>query len=156
MGGSRFTYAVGRLVLWSPSAGYVDPAGKVLTTGEFHHVALANPRLAPYGEAAREVLQARGVWASLIRHIVRGEDIAQTYQFIRSGNAELGFVAYSQVKRPGHPPDGSWWEVPERLYQPIKQQAVLLREDPVARAFLAFLRGDEARTIIADYGYGLP
>jgi molybdate transport system substrate-binding protein len=155
--GSRFTYAVGRLVLWSPREGYVDPEGRVLTDGDYRHLAIANPVLAPYGRAAQQVLQARGLWEGLQRgRLVRGEDIGQTFQFVRSGNVELGFVASSQVKRPGHAPQGSWWEVPQSLYRPIEQQAVLLQEGPTARAFLAFLRGEEARSIIADYGYGLP
>jgi len=154
--GSRFTYAVGRIVLWSPRAGYVDAQGRVLTDGDFHHLAIANPRLAPYGRAAREVLQARGLWEALATRIVRGEDIGQTFHFVESDNAELGFVAYSQVKQPGHARRGSWWEVPQTLYRPIEQQAVLLEEIPAARAFLSFLRGREARAIIADYGYGLP
>jgi molybdate transport system substrate-binding protein len=155
--GSRFTYAVGRLVLWSPRAGYVDCNGAVLADGDYRHLAIANPALAPYGRAAQEVLQARGAWRTLQRgRLVRGEDIGQAFHFIESGNAELGFVAYSQVKRPGHLPVGSWWEVPQALYRPIEQQAVLLHENPTARAFLAFLRGQAARAIITDYGYGLP
>jgi molybdate transport system substrate-binding protein len=154
---SRFTYAVGRLVLWSPREGYVDPGGQVLTDGDYRHLAIANPVVAPYGRAAQEVLAARGLWEGLQRgRLVRGEDIGQTFQFVRSGNVELGFVAYSQVKRPGHPPEGSWWVVPQALYRPIEQQAVQLEDDATARAFLAFLRGDKARAIIADYGYALP
>ena len=155
--GSRFTYAVGRIVLWSPREDYVDAEGRVLVDGDFRHLAIANPVLAPYGRAAQEVLQVRGLWERLQRgRLVRGEDIGQTFQFVQSGNAELGFVAYSQVKRPEQALAGSWWEVPQALYQPIEQQAVLLQEDPTARAFLAFLRGDEARAIVADYGYALP
>jgi molybdate transport system substrate-binding protein len=154
--GSRLTYAVGRIVLWSPREGYVDPQGQVLAEGDYRHLAIANPLLAPYGRAAEEVLRARGLWESLGGRLVRGEDIGQTFQFVHSGNAELGFVAYSQVKRPGGTPQGSWWEVPQALYRPIEQQAVLLQESPVARAFLSFLQGSEARAIIADFGYGLP
>lgn len=155
--GSRFTYAVGRIILWSPREGYVDTEGRVLVDGDFRHLAIANPVLAPYGRAAQEVLQARGLWERLQGgRLVRGEDIGQTFQFVHSGNAELGFVAYSQVKRPGQTLPGSWWEVPQTLYRPIEQQAVLLQENSTARAFLAFIRGDEARTIIADYGYALP
>jgi molybdate transport system substrate-binding protein len=154
--GSRFTYALGRVVLWSPRAGYVDAHGRVLGDGDYHHLAIANPTLAPYGRAAQEVLQARGLWDTLAGRLVRGEDIGQAFHFVESGNAELGFVAYSQVKRPGHAPQGSLWEVPQRLYRAIEQQAVLLQDDATARAFLTFLRGPEARAIIADYGYGLP
>lgn len=154
--GTRFTYAVGKLVLWSPDEGVVDPAGKVLEQPDFRHLAIANPKLAPYGQAAWEVLQARGLWDALEDRLVRGENISQTIQFVDSGNAELGFVAWSQVQRPGRQPTGSWWEVPQVLYTPIEQQAVLLRDSPLARDFLAFLRSEEVRTILRDYGYGTP
>ncbi len=154
LAGSRFTYAVGRLTLWSPKAAYVDDRGKVLDEGDFRHLALANPRLAPYGRAAREVLEKRGLWLALRHKMVRGENIGQTFQFVKSGNAELGFVAWSQVKRPGQPVAGSWWEVPQTMYSPIKQQAVLLRDNQAARAFLAFVRSREALEVIGAYGYG--
>ncbi|MGH8548980.1 MAG: molybdate ABC transporter substrate-binding protein [Methylococcales bacterium] len=154
--GSRFTYAVGKIVLWSPQADYVDPQGKVLQQREFRHLAIANPKLAPYGIAAREVLQAYGVWDVLQSRIVRGENIEQTFQFVASGNAELGFVACSQIRRPGHPAAGSFWEVPQSLYSPIEQQAVLLKDNEAARAFLSFVKTDEARTIIQSFGYDTP
>ncbi|MGH8558098.1 MAG: molybdate ABC transporter substrate-binding protein [Methylococcales bacterium] len=154
--GSRFIYAVGKIVLWSPRAGYVDSQGKVLQQQPFRYLALANPELAPYGKAAREVLQAYGVWDALQERIVRGENIEQTYQFVDSGNAELGFVAYSQIRRPGHPVAGSFWEVPQSLYSPIEQQAVLLKDREAARAFLSFVKGDESRTIIQGFGYDTP
>ncbi len=154
--GSRFTYALGKLVLWSPAPGYVDEAGKVLQRGDFRHLALANPKLAPYGMAAQQVLQAQGVWASLQGRMVRGENIGQAFQFVRAGNAELGFVAYSQLKRPGQAVSGSVWDIPAALYTPIEQQAVLLRGSPEARAFLAFVQGSEARSIILGFGYGAP
>ena len=153
--GSRFTYAVGRLVLWSPEPGYVDPEGRVLERGEFRHLAVAQPALAPYGEAARRVLEARGLWNRLEGRLVRGENVAQAYQYVASGNAELGFVAYAQIVQAGGP-TGSFWEVPPELHTPIEQQAVLLREDEVARALLAFTRGDEGRAIIAAHGYRTP
>ena len=152
--GSRFTYAVGRLVLWSPKTAYVDDQGKVLDKGDFRHLALANPRLAPYGRAAREVLEKRRRWLELRDRMVRGENIGQTFQFVRSGNAELGFVAWSQLERPGQPMTGSWWAVPQTLYSPIEQQAVLLQDNSAARAFLAFVRGREALEVIGAYGYG--
>lgn len=152
--GNRFTYAVGKLILWSPKAHYVDPRGKVLEQGEFRHLALANPKLAPYGRAAREVLQKKGQWLVLRDRMVRGENIGQTFQFVKSGNAELGFVARSQVKRPGQRMEGSWWEIPQALYSPIEQQAVLLQDIAAARAFLTFVRGQEALDIIRAYGYG--
>lgn len=156
LAGSRFTYAVGKLVLWSPEADRVDPAGEVLERGDFRHLAIASPRLAPYGRAAREVLKKRGQWQGLQNRIVRGENIGQTFQFVGSGNAELGFVAWSQVKRPGRPTAGSWWEIPQALYSPIEQQAVLLKDHPVARDFMAYVRSKDALEIIRSYGYGTP
>lgn len=156
MPGSRFTYAVGKIVLWSPQEGLVDGAGEVLECGGFKRLALANPRLAPYGKAAREVLEARGLWMSLEADAVRGENIGQTFQFVRSGNAELGFVALSQLKRPGQSIEGSFWEVPQSLYTPIEQQAVLLRESNIARSFLRFIQDEESLALIRSYGYGTP
>jgi molybdate transport system substrate-binding protein len=154
--GSRFTYAVGKLVLWSPGNGYVDPQANVLERGEFHHLAIANPKFAPYGKAAREVLQALGLWGRLSGRLVRGENIGQTFQFVNSGNAELGFVAYSQVQRPHQLIEGSFWKVPQALYTPIQQQAVLLKDKEAARGFLLFVRSDEALKVIRDYGYDTP
>ena len=154
--GSRFAYAVGKLVLWSPNPGTVDRAGAVLDQGRFRHLALANPKLAPYGRAARETLESRSLWAQLQGKIVRGENIGQTFQFVRSGNAELGFVAWSQIKRPALPVEGSWWDIPQSLYSPIEQQAVLLQDNPAARNFLNFVRDGDALGIIRSYGYGTP
>ncbi|MEW7976228.1 MAG: molybdate ABC transporter substrate-binding protein [Candidatus Sedimenticola endophacoides] len=154
--GSRFTYALGRLALWSPRADMVDTRGEVLARGGFTRLAIANPRLAPYGQAAREVLEARGLWQSLAPRMVRGGNIGQTFQFIDSGNAELGFVAYSQIRPPHAPAEGSHWEVPAALHSPIAQQAVLLRDTPAARGFLDYLRGEQAARIIRDHGYRLP
>ncbi len=151
--GSRFTYAVGQLVLWSPDPGLVDAGGDVLAQGGFRHLAVANPGLAPYGAAAREVLRARGLWEELAGRIVRGENIGQTFQFVRSGNAELGFVARSQVVRPGRPREGSWWDVPPELHEPLEQQAVLLADKDTARDLLSFMGSDAALEIIRDYGY---
>lgn len=149
----RFTYAVGKLVLWSPQVGFVDPGGVVLDEMDFHHLAIANPELAPYGRAAEQVLQARGIWDKVSTRLVYGENINQTFQFVFSGNAELGFVAYSHVKQWIA---GSWWEVPQVLYSPIEQQAVLLKDSEISRAFLAFLRTDEAQSIIRNHGYDTP
>ncbi len=154
LAGSRFTYARGRLALWSPKPGVVDDRGDVLRRGQFKRLALANPRIAPYGAAAQDVLQALSLWEALRARLVQGEDIGQTFQFVRTGNAELGFVAWAQVKAEGG--TGSSWLVPETLHQPIEQQAVLLaraRDDQAARAFLDFLRGKPAREIIARAGY---
>lgn len=153
--GSRFTYAFGKLVLWSPDGRMVDGNGDVLATGNFEHLAVANPRLAPYGVAAQQVLEARGLWSDLQPHLVRGENIGQAYQYVKSGAAELGFVAYSQIHVPDGEPEGSAWLVPASLYTPIEQQAVLLRDEPAARAFMEFLRSDEAHRIIEGFGYGI-
>jgi molybdate transport system substrate-binding protein len=132
----------------------VDGAGRVLEAGDFRHLAIANEELAPYGAAAREVLMARGVWDNVQPRLVRGQDIGQTYSFVATGNAELGFVAYAQIKKPDGEITGSYWLVPQTLHQPIEQHAVLLRDSPAAREFLEFVQGEEARTIIRDCGYG--
>lgn len=154
--GSRLTYAVGRLVLWSPKAGVVDDKREVLRRGAFEHLAVANPRLAPYGAAAVEVMARLGVLDSLRAKWVTGENIAQTYQFVSTGNAELGFVALSQVWKDGRISSGSAWIVPSSFHAPLRQDAVLLnpaKEQPAARALLDYLRGEKARAIIRHYGY---
>jgi molybdate transport system substrate-binding protein len=152
--GSRFLYAVGRLVLWSPRAGFVDAEGRVLENGAFRFLAIANPELAPYGAAAREVLMARNLWTPLQPKLVRGQDIGQTYSFVHTGNAELGFVAYAQIKTPAREPAGSYWLVPDSLHRPIAQEAVLLRDVPAARELVEFVKSSTAREIIRSYGYG--
>ena len=151
--GSRFTYAIGKLVLWSPMADYVDSQGNVLEKGEFNYLAIANPVLAPYGRAAKEVLQSRGLWSEMKGKAVRGENIGQAFQFVNSGNAELGFVALSQVTKINQPIEGSYWKVPQGLYTPIEQQAVLLKENEVGRRFLSYIKSTAAMKIINDYGY---
>jgi molybdate transport system substrate-binding protein len=158
--GSRFPYALGRLVLWSAKPSFVDGAGpkvleKALGTG-FRHLAIANPKTAPYGAAARQVLEKLGLWQKVSPRIVQGEDIGQAFQFVVTGNAELGFVALSQLQGGA---GGSRWLVPADLHAPIEQQAVLLargRDNPAARAFLAFLKGKEGRAIVERSGYALP
>jgi molybdate transport system substrate-binding protein len=155
--GSRFTYAIGKLVLWSAKPAVVDPAGKVLKKGGFDHIAVANAKLAPYGAAAVDVMKALGVYAPLQSKIVTAENIAQTYQFVASGNALLGFVAMSQVVKDGRI-DGSSWVVPADLYQPIRQDAVILTKgqaNPAAEALMKYLQSDKARAVIGSYGYGL-
>jgi len=160
--GSRFTYAIGKLALWSTQEGFVDDQGDVLRTGKFQHLAMANPSTAPYGLATREVLQNLGLWASLQGKIVRGENVAQTFQFVATGNAELGFVAWSDLSQPDVPTKsiaGSFWVVPQALYNPIKQQAVLLSASPkqaLGEQFLDFMRSSEARQRILKFGYDLP
>lgn len=156
--GSRFTYAFGKLVLWSPEPGLVDQRGEVLERGAFRHLAIANPRLAPYGKAAQQALQSLELWSSLEDRLVFGENIGHAFQFVKSGNAELGLVAYSQVVRPGNENavKGSIWELPASLYSPIEQQAVALVDTAPVRAFLDYVRSDEARTIIRSHGYTAP
>ena len=156
--GSQFTYAVGKLVLWSAQPGVVDDQGAVLRSGKFAHLAMANPKTAPYGAAAVEVLKARGLADALTPKLVTAESIAQAYQFVATGNAELGFVALSQVAVPGKPVVGSFWLVPPSLYGPIRQDAVLLKageKNPAASALLAYLKSDAAKAVIQAYGYGL-
>lgn len=158
MAGTRFTYAIGRLALWSRLPGRVDGKGDVLRVGGFAHIALANPKIAPYGAAAAEVLNGLGLTATLTPKFVLGENIAQTYQFVASGNAELGFVALSQVYLDGKLAAGSAWVVPATLHAPIRQDAVLLRagkDSAAAAALLAYLRGDKARALIRASGYDL-
>ena len=154
--GSRFTYALGRLVLWSPDPGLVDEDGDVLRTGSFRHLALANPRLAPYGLAAQQLLRKLGLWDALRDRMVRGENVGQAFHFVSSGNAELGLVAASQVLGGNRPLQGSLWIPPAHLYEPIEQQAVLLQDDAVARGFLRFVASDQGRAIIRANGYELP
>ena len=153
---SRFTYAIGKLVLWSAKPGFVDERGEVLAKGDFRHLAIANPKLAPYGAAAVEALTAQKLIDALQPRFVLAENIAQAYQFVASGNAELGFVALSQVIKDGRIGEGSAWIVPPGLYQPIRQDAVLLekgRGKAACEALMKYLRADKARDIIKSYGY---
>ena len=154
--GSRFTYAIGTLVLWSAKPGYVDGQGEVLRKGDFARLAIANPKLAPYGQAATEVMAALKVSETLTPKLVQGENIAQTFQFVSTGNAELGFVALSQIMKDGKVSEGSAWIVPANLYQSIRQDAVLLtpgRDNPAAAALLRYLQGEKARAVIHSFGY---
>jgi molybdate transport system substrate-binding protein len=152
--GTRFTYAVGRLVLYSRTPGLVDDRGEVLRRGSFETLAIADPAAAPYGAAAVQTLTALKLYDRLKPRLVTGASIGQAYDFVHTGAAELGFVALSQVIAD---PAGSRWIVPETLHAPILQDAVLLNPgaaNPAAKAFLAFLTGPQARAIIARYGYG--
>jgi molybdate transport system substrate-binding protein len=154
--GSRFVYATGRLAVWSAKPGLVDDQGRVLQTDSQSRLALANPKLAPYGAAALEVLDRMGLAVRWQARLVQGENIAQAYQFVASGNAALGFVALSQVAQGGRFTTGSGWVVPAAWHSPLKQEAVLLKWDPMnpaPQAFMAFLKGEAARRIIASYGY---
>jgi len=156
--GTRFTYATGKLVLWSAQDGYVDGQGQVLKTGDFAHLAIANPKTAPYGAAAVETLHKLHVYERVQGRLVQGENIAQAYQFVGTGNAALGFVALSQVWRDGTFTSGSGWIVPENLHAPIRQDAVILAKgaaNPAAKALEDYLKSGKAKDIIRSYGYAL-
>jgi molybdate transport system substrate-binding protein len=156
---SRFTYALGKLVLWSSNQDYIDAQGAVLQKNEFKHLAIANPKTAPYGAAAQEVLEHLGLTKALEAKLVQGENISQTYDFVSTGNAELGFVAWSQVAQAGVLKQGSVWQIPDGFYSPIQQDAVLLtkgQNNPAAKALLAFLKTPAAQMLITEAGYGLP
>ena len=153
---SLYTYALGRLVLWSRQEGLIDPAGTVPAEKNFRHIAIANPKLAPYGQAAKEVLQKLDRWDSISSKLVRGENIAQTFQFVYSGNAELGFVASSQLLNSPGSESGSSWNVPDHMHAPIQQQAILLVDSEDARRFMDFMKSTQVREIILAYGYDLP
>lgn len=151
--GSRFTYAIGKLVLWSAAPDRVDGQGMVLHQGNFTHLAIANPNTAPYGAAAIESLKALGLYEQIAPKLVQGESITQAFQFAASGNAELGFVALSQLTGQT---GGSRWIVPENLYTPILQDAVLLKrggKNKIAVDFFAFLKSPQAVAIITRHGY---
>lgn len=156
LAGSRFTYAIGKLVLWSKRPGLVDDKGDILRSGTFQRLAVANPKLAPYGAAALETMAKLGVLKALQPKIVQGENIAQTYQFTATENAQLGFVALSQVMSEGKIVQGSAWLVPAHLHAPIQQDALLLTpgaDNPAAKALMIFLRSDRVKTLIRTYGY---
>ncbi|MDP3654403.1 MAG: molybdate ABC transporter substrate-binding protein [Rhodoferax sp.] len=156
--GSRFTYATGRLVLWSQTPGLVDGQGAVLRKGTFTRIALADPKLAPYGTAALQTLEQLGLVAALQPRMVQGENIAQAYQFVATGNAALGFVALSQVMVQGQMAQGSAWVVPAAMHAPLRQDAVVLangKNNPAALALVAYLKGEKARATIRAFGYEL-
>jgi molybdate transport system substrate-binding protein len=181
--GSNVTYAIGKLVLWSAKPGFVDDQGAVLGSGRFAHLAIADPKVAPYGAAAVQVIKARGLAEALAPKLVTGQSIAQAFQFVGTGNAELGFVALSQViatgppqgdqRRlgglapkapggatpiPGKPAAGSYWLVPQDLYGQIRQDAVLLKpgaDNPAAKALLDYLKSPPAQQVIRAFGYGI-
>ena len=157
LAGSQFTYAIGKLVLWSAKPAFVDGTGQVLKKDGFEHISLADPKLAPYGAAAVEAMKALGIYEMLTPKIVMGENIAQAYQFIATGNATLGFVALSQVLKDGKI-EGSAWMVPANLYHPIHQNAIILvkgQNNPAAEALMKYLKADKAKTIIKSFGYDL-
>lgn len=154
--GSRFTYATGKLVLWSGKAGLVDDKADVLRTGDFAHLSIASPKLAPYGAAALETMQALRVYDRLKPKLVQGESISQAYNFVLTGNAELGFVALSQVYADGKLKSGSAWIVPGKLHTPIHQDAVILthgKGNKAAAALADYLKTEPAKAVIRSFGY---
>src|SRR6185437_2864694 len=154
---SRFTYAIGRVVLWSPNADLVK-GEETLRSKTFKRLAMANPKTAPYGVAAMQAMQKLELWENLQPHIVRGENLGQTIGFVESGNAQLGFVALSQVMDPKVKGKGSHWHVPTHLHEPIHQDVILLtkaKDNQAAKALMEFMKGPEAKTIIERYGYEL-
>lgn len=156
--GSRFTYAIGTLVLWSAKDGYVDAKGDVLKSGPYKHLSIANPKTAPYGLAATQVLDKLGLTAQVKPKLVEGQNITQALQFVSSGNAELGFVALSQVYKDGKITSGSAWVVPAEMHEPIKQDALILKKgeaNPAAKALMDYLKGPKAAEVIKSYGYQL-
>jgi molybdate transport system substrate-binding protein len=159
VGGSRFIYATGRLVLWSTQPGLVDDNGAVLNKGNFDRLAIANPLFSPYGMAAKETLGKLTMWNSIQRKLDKGNDVIQTYQFAATERDDLAFIALSQVMRDGKVTTGSWWLVPSELHNPIHQSAVLLsaaKDQEAAKAFLVFLKNEKARTVMRGFGYELP
>ncbi len=156
--GTRSTYAIGKLVLWSKDAGLVDDKGEVLKAGKVDRLAIADPKLAPYGAAAVEAMTKLGVYDGWKSKIVQGESIGQAFQFAATGNAAIGFVALSQVYAEGKLKEGSAWIVPADLYTPIRQDIVVLakgKDNPAAAALVEYLKGDKARAVIKGYGYDL-
>ncbi len=156
--GSRFTYAVGTLALWSAKDGYVDTNGEVLKKNQYQHLSIANPKAAPYGLAATQVLEKLKLTEATKAKIVEGQNITQAYQFVSTGNAELGFVALSQIYKEGKVTSGSAWIVPASLHDPIKQDAVILskgKDNAAAKALVEYLKGPKAAAVIKSYGYQL-
>jgi molybdate transport system substrate-binding protein len=161
--GTRLTYATGRLALWSKQPHLVDDQGEVLRSPQMatlgiYKIAIADPKLAPYGAAAMAVINKMGVQANVTPQLVQGESIGQTYQFVNTENAQMGFVALSQISRDGRITQGSAWVVPQSMHSPIKQDAVLLnsgKDNAAAHALLKYLQGDKAQAIIRQYGYAL-
>ncbi|MEE1869126.1 MULTISPECIES: molybdate ABC transporter substrate-binding protein [Pseudomonas] len=154
--GSRFTYAVGTLALWSAKAGYVDDQGEVLKKNQYKHLSIANPKAAPYGLAATQVLDKLQLTDATKGKIVEGQNITQAYQFVSTGNAELGFVALSQIYKDGKVSEGSAWIVPSNLHEPIKQDALILnkgKDSAAAKALVEYLKGPKAAAVIKSYGY---
>lgn len=159
VGGSRFVYATGRLVLWSVQPGLVDEKGAVLNSGNFDKLAYANPSFSPYGIATRETLTKLTMWNAMQKKLKKSDDVTQTYQLAATESVDMAFIALSQVMRDGKVTTGSWWLVPPELHNPIRQSAVLLsgaKEQTAARALLAFLKSEKAKAVMRGFGYEVP
>ncbi len=159
VGGSRFVYATGRLVLWSVQPGLVDDKGAVLNKGNFNRLAIANPRLSPYGVAAKETLGKLTMWNAIQEKLDREDDLTQAYELAATEKVDLAFIALSQIMRDGKVAEGSWWLVPAELHGPIRQSAVLLsgaKDQAAAKDFLAFLKSKKAVAVMRGYGYEAP
>jgi len=159
VGGSRFVYATGRLVLWSVQPGLVDEKGAVLNSGNFDKLAYANPSFSPYGIATRETLTKLTMWNAMQKKLKKADDLTQAYQLAATESADMAFIALSQVMRDGKVATGSWWIVPPELHNPIRQSAVLLsgaKEPAAAQALLAFLKSEKARAVMRGFGYETP
>jgi molybdate transport system substrate-binding protein len=158
--GSRFIYSVGRLTLWSPDPDLVKENGEtVLTNSKFDHLAIANPVTAPYGASAKKALEKMNLWDRVKDKLVQGENIGQTFQFVYSQNAQLGFVALAQVMDPKISGSGSRWDVPPAFHDPLEQEVVLLvtgQNNSAAKEFLEYVQGEKSRAIIEQFGYGYP
>jgi molybdate transport system substrate-binding protein len=153
---SQFTYAIGRLALWSPNPEMVDKNADILKTDKFKFIAIANAKVAPYGQAAVQTMQKLGVLTKIEPRVVQGESIAQTYQFVSTGNAQLGFVALSQIFEHGKIKTGSAWIVPEEMHEQLKQDAVILqtcKQTSVCQDLMDYLKSDKAKKMMASYGY---
>lgn len=157
--GTEFIYAQGRLVLWSNKANFVDDSGEILKSDKFRYIALADAKLAPYGKAAQQVIDTMNIDKQLKPRVVKGENISQTYQFVRTGNAELGFVALSQVQQHTSKLKGSQWLIPSHYHHTIDQYAVTLnraRNNDVAAEFSRFLKQENSLALIRSFGYDIP
>lgn len=151
--GSQFSYAQGRLALWSAEPSLIDREGQVLDQGHFNHLAIANPKLAPYGRAAIELFNRKGIAKELSPKLVKGDSVGQAFQFVASGNAELGLLAYSQVLQLHK---GSYWLVPNDSHKPILQTGVIVQDSLAVRSFVKFLRSEAALSLIEQQGYIRP
>lgn len=154
--GSRYTYSIGALVLWSTDANKVEDGAALLKSGDFNKLSIANPKLAPYGDASIETLDSLGLKADVEPKLVMGENIAQAYQFVDTGNADIGFVALSQVMEGGKLIKGSGWIVPGEMHAPISQDALIQnrgKDNPAVTELFVYLKGEKAEAIIHDFGY---